>query len=281
MTLDGVTQGLGGPEEDTEGGFEHGGCCSVAQALWSVGQGLSETTAYLFGRKTYEKMAAHWPHEPDSNPVAASLNAAPKYVVSNTLNRGRAGAEPRSSPWRGRGRRRPAKGGRARAPSRCSAASPGPDPGVEHDLIDEYRIFVHPLVPGAGEKLFREYSRPLKLRLAACTQTTTGVLLLGYEPESQDNALMALLLSGPVRLDHGEVEPRDARAARSLTRTSPTWSGWWSGRRAAWATGPGWSSTSADLDGPPLGALTWPGTWVVTAQLPGRRACGWRGGTSS
>jgi dihydrofolate reductase len=56
---------------------------------------------------------------------------------------------------------------------------------IEHDLIDEYRIFVHPLVLGAGKRLFRETSQPLRLRLMECTQTTTGVLLVTYQPESR------------------------------------------------------------------------------------------------
>jgi dihydrofolate reductase len=80
VTLDGVMQGLGGPEEDREGGFEYGGWSGpygneVAQ---QAGDGIGQTSAYLFGRKTYQHMAAHWPHESADNPVAASLNAAPK-----------------------------------------------------------------------------------------------------------------------------------------------------------------------------------------------------------
>ncbi len=54
---------------------------------------------------------------------------------------------------------------------------------IEHDLIDEYQLFVHPLVLGAGKRLFRQTPRPIALRLASCTPTTTGVLLLSYQPE--------------------------------------------------------------------------------------------------
>ncbi len=88
VTLDGVMQGLGGPDEDRQGGFEHGGWGApygdevMAQ---QAGHGIGQTSAYLFGRKTYEHMAAHWPHEPADNPIAASLNATPKYVVTRTL----------------------------------------------------------------------------------------------------------------------------------------------------------------------------------------------------
>src|SRR5215475_6279287 len=88
VTLDGVMQGFGSADEDREGGFEYGGWGQpyaddvLAQ---SAVEGLQGTSAYLFGRKTYEKMAAYWPQQPDDNPIAAHLNAAPKYVVTRTL----------------------------------------------------------------------------------------------------------------------------------------------------------------------------------------------------
>ena len=88
VTLDGVMQGLGGPDEDREGGFDWGGWSGPYgdQVLAEhAGQGIGQTSAYLFGRKTYEHMAAHWPHESADNPIAASLNDTPKYVVTRTL----------------------------------------------------------------------------------------------------------------------------------------------------------------------------------------------------
>src|SRR5918992_5541323 len=88
VTLDGVMQGLGSPDEDRDGGFQYGGWGAPYgdEVLGKkAGEGLAATTAYLFGRKTYEKMAAHWPHQPDEDPIAAHLNATPKYVVSRTL----------------------------------------------------------------------------------------------------------------------------------------------------------------------------------------------------
>ena len=185
-TLDGVTQGLGSPDEDTEGGFEHGGWSApYGDEVFakSAGQGMSETTAYLFGRKTYEKMAAHWPHQPDSNPVAASLNSTPKYVVSNTLTGADwAGSQILSGDAAGSVRRLKENGEGTIAVLGSIVLVQAL---IEHDLIDEYRIFMHPLVLGTGKRLFRQYSRPLRLRLVDCTQTTTGVLMLGYEPESK------------------------------------------------------------------------------------------------
>ena len=88
VTLDGVMQGLGSPDEDRDGGFEHGGWSAPyfdeAQGRAAV-EGLADTTAYLFGRRTYEKMAAFWPTAPVDDPFAAHLNGTRKYVVSRTL----------------------------------------------------------------------------------------------------------------------------------------------------------------------------------------------------
>ena len=90
ITLDGVMQGLGSPDEDRDGGFEHGGWGAAYNdevQLKSASAGIKGTTSYLFGRRTYEKMAAFWPTRPDQNPMAASLNAAPKYLASRTVTR--------------------------------------------------------------------------------------------------------------------------------------------------------------------------------------------------
>ena len=88
ITLDGVMQGLGSPDEDRDGGFEHGGWSAPyfdeTQGAAAT-EGLTSTTAYLFGRRTYEKMVAFWPAQPDGNPMAAHLNATPKYVATRTL----------------------------------------------------------------------------------------------------------------------------------------------------------------------------------------------------
>src|SRR6202043_3806416 len=88
LSLDGVMQAPGSPEEDTEGGFRHGGWQrpyfeDVLGA--SAAEGMAATDTYLFGRKTYEAMAAYWPTVSDDDPFARSLNSAPKYVASTTL----------------------------------------------------------------------------------------------------------------------------------------------------------------------------------------------------
>lgn len=183
VTLDGVMQGLGSPDEDRDGGFEHGGWSAPyfdeVQAAAAV-EGLKSTTAYLFGRKTYEKMIGYWPNQPDENPMAAHLNATPKYIATRTLTRltwsnaqvldGELAAAVRNLKSQGEG----------------NVAVLGSGVLVQEliatDLVDGYRLFLHPLLLGTGKRLFREMDRPRPLRLVDCTPTTTGVLMLTYEP---------------------------------------------------------------------------------------------------
>jgi len=184
VTLDGVMQSLGSPDEDRDGGFEYGGWSAPYgdEVLGkAAGEGLAATTAYVFGRKTYQHMAAHWPTEPDTNPIAAHLNATPKYVVTKTLT---------SLEWAGS---QVLAGDVATSVNDLKLHGDGTiavlgsgvlvQALIEHDLIDEYRLFVHPLVLGTGKRLFRQTTRPTPLRLTGCTPTTTGVLLLSYQPE--------------------------------------------------------------------------------------------------
>jgi dihydrofolate reductase len=184
VTLDGVMQSLGSPDEDRDGGFEYGGWSAPYgdEVLGkAAGEGLAATTAYLFGRRTYQKMAAYWPAEPATNPIAAHLNATPKYVVTRTLT---------SLVWAGS---QVVGGDVVASVNDLKQHGDGTivvlgsgvmvQTLIEHDLIDEYQLFIHPLVLGAGKRLFRQTPRPIPLHLASCTPTTTGVLLLSYQPE--------------------------------------------------------------------------------------------------
>ena len=186
LTLDGVMQSLGSPDEDRDGGFPYGGWSAPygdEVGGRAAAKGFGETTGYLFGRRTYEKMAAHWPSEPDTNPIAAHLNATPKYVATRTLT---------EATWNGT---QILSGDVAGSVRELKEQGDGSitvlGSGVlvrtliEHGLIDEYRLFVHPLVLGTGKRLFSQASRPLRLRLIECDQTATGVLLLTYQPASQ------------------------------------------------------------------------------------------------
>ncbi len=184
VTLDGVMQGLGSPDEDRDGGFAHGGWGApygdeVLQA--AALEGMQTTSAYLFGRRTFEKMRAFWPQQPDANPMAAHLNATPKYVATRTLDDGQLG-------W---ANARVLEGdlaaglGRAKAEGDGSIAVLGSGALVQQlsalELVDGYRLFLHPLLLGTGKRLFNELDHPRRLRLLGVEQTTTGVVMLSYD----------------------------------------------------------------------------------------------------
>ena len=183
VTLDGVMQGLGSPDEDRDGGFEHGGWSApyfddVQQR--AALEGLTSTTAYLFGRRTYEKMLSFWPNQPDSHPMAAHLNTTVKYVATRTLSR---------FTWSNTegldgDLHRAVRELKARGEGNIAVLGSGVlvSELMGRDLVDEYRIFLHPLLLGTGKRLFRELPQPKPLHLTGSSTTTTGVLLLTYEP---------------------------------------------------------------------------------------------------
>jgi dihydrofolate reductase len=183
LSLDGVLQAPGAPDEDTEGGFRHGGWQRpyfddvLANA---AADGMAQTDAYLFGRKTYEKMAAFWPTAPADDPYARHLNAAPKYVASRTLQR---------ADWQNATL---IEGDVADAVAKLKQ-QPGKNivvlgsgelvqTLVEHDLVDEYFLALYPIVLGNGKRLFRESEHAKKLELVDSKVTTTGGVLLTYRP---------------------------------------------------------------------------------------------------
>lgn len=183
LTLDGVMQGFGSPDEDRDGGFEHGGWGAPyfdEDQAKAAGERLHLTTAYLFGRRTYEKMAGYWPGQPDSNPMAAHLNATPKHVATRTLT-------DESLSWTGAttlGEDLEASVHALKSSGEGTIAVLGSGVLVEQliqrRLVDDYRLFVHPLLMGTGKRLFREIDEPRPLRLADCRATSTGVVALTY-----------------------------------------------------------------------------------------------------
>lgn len=182
LTVDGVMQGLSSPEEDTDGGFAHGGWgAPYAEALHEAvaTDGLDRTTAYLLGRRTYEKMAAFWPHQPDENAMARHLNGTPKHVASRT----RTDLEWAASTVLA-GDLRPAVVGLKRT-GEGDLVVLGSGELVHQlmvlDLVNELRLFVHPLLLGTGKRLFRELPAPRRLRLTSSGTTSLGTLVLGYE----------------------------------------------------------------------------------------------------
>jgi dihydrofolate reductase len=184
ITLDGVMQGLGSADEDRDGGFDHGGWGApygdeIQQA--AALERLRSTGAYLFGRRTYEKMLAFWPAQPDTNPMAAHLNATPKFVATRTLTDG-------ELTW---SNARVVVGELASAVPRLKEECDGNiavlgsgvlvQELIALELVDAYRLFLHPLLLGRGKRLFREIDLPRRLRLVAAEPTTTGVVLLSYD----------------------------------------------------------------------------------------------------
>lgn len=164
-TLDGVMQSPGGPEEDPTGGFEHGGWSAgywdEAMGQW-IGEFMGRPFDLLLGRKTYEIFAAHWPNSRDE-PGAEQLNAARKYVASRTLT----AVEWENSEL--------LEGDVAGAIERLKAEN-GPELQVHgsanliqtllrHNLVDEFRVWIFPLVLGTGKRLFGDGTVPAGLDL--------------------------------------------------------------------------------------------------------------------
>lgn len=182
LTLDGVMQAPGRPDEDVRGGFAHGGW-AIPYADPTMGkvaaESMATTGALLFGRRTYEDFYAVWPHRKD-NPFTEVLNNTKKYVASTTLK------EP--LPW---SNSTLLKGDAAKAVAELKA-QPGKDivalgsgallqSLMLHKLIDEYVLQIHPLVLGSGSRLFND-GPFATLRLVGTTTTTTGVVIATYQP---------------------------------------------------------------------------------------------------
>ncbi len=200
LTLDGVMQAPGGPEEDPSGAFGHGGW----QAPFgdpAVGEFVielnSHASAFLFGRRTFDIFRGHWPDQTDpADPIATAINSLPKYVVSESL-----GAA--DVAWRG---------GHADSAHlvtgdivdavRALKDEPGDELQIwgsgnllqtllQHEVVDRFRLMTFPVVLGSGRRLFNDGVLPATLRPVDLTVTDGGIVLGTYEP------------AGPVR--HGQM----------------------------------------------------------------------------
>ena len=183
VTLDGVMQGPGRPDEDVRGGFKHGGwAISYNDAVMGevMAKGMANGGGLLFGRRTYEDFFRVWPNRKD-NPFTDVLDNSQKYVASTKLK------EPLA--WRNSTL---LKGDVAKAVARLKK-KPGKDlvvlgSGVlvqslmRHKLIDEFMLLIHPLVLGTGRRLFTTRGAFASLQLVDSTITTKGVVIATYRP---------------------------------------------------------------------------------------------------
>ena len=182
-------QAPGGPDEDTDGGFQHGGWSAPffdPESMGAViGEVMDRTEALLFGRRTWDGMAAAWPGRA-GDPFADQMNAVRKYVVSRTLS-----AEEASSRWNNTTL---LDSGDAIEAIRSLRASGG-DGGlqvwgsaslarqlVEHDLVDEYQLMLEPITLGGGKTIHPADGRARPLELVSVKQAPTGVLICAYRP---------------------------------------------------------------------------------------------------
>lgn len=181
VSLDGVMQGPTSPEEDPSGGFTGGGW---AQACWDgvmaqVGrEAMAEPYDMLFGRKTYETFAGHWPEADPEDPAAARMNSATKYVASSTLT---------DPTWQNT----TVLKGDVAAETTSLKQQDGPllqvhgsghliQTLLKHDLIDEFRLWTFPVVVGSGKRLFSEGTVPASLTLAKSEPTGNGAIMSIY-----------------------------------------------------------------------------------------------------
>jgi dihydrofolate reductase len=191
LTLDGVMQAPGGPEEDPSGGFTHGGW----QAPFDDPAGgdfvtelNSHASAFLLGRRTFDIFRGFWPDQTDpDNPVATAINSLPKYVASNSFSEA-------DATWRGE---HPDTArlvtGDVVASVRALKEEAGDELQVwgsgnllqtllQHELVDRFRLMTFPVVLGSGRRLFNDGLLPLTMSPVDVTVTDVGIVLGTYEP---------------------------------------------------------------------------------------------------
>jgi dihydrofolate reductase len=185
VSIDGVMQGLGGPDEDRRGGFERGGWIvpyADDEAMAFLNEVYGRADAFLFGRRTYEIFAASWGtwDDPGDSPIWTALNTMPKYVVSTTLS------DPQ---WANT----TVLSGEITAAVGELRAKPGGELQVHgsgvlirsllaNDLVDEINLLIVPLVVGQGTRLFPDTGPDSALELLGSRTTPSGVTIQVYRP---------------------------------------------------------------------------------------------------
>jgi len=183
LSVDGVYQGPGGPDEDRRGGFERGGWVAPyadAEGWQLIISGFERADALLLGRKTWEIWEPYWPHHDQGDPVSHGINVLPKYVPSTTLT---------DPTWQNTH----VIAGDVEAAVRELKAKPGRELQVhgsggllrwllERDLVDELDLWLYPVVVGDGLRLFPERGQTHDLTLVESRSTPSGVTIQTYRP---------------------------------------------------------------------------------------------------
>jgi len=181
VTLDGVMQAPGGPDEDRDGGFEFGGWSFLYgddEMGSTVQESIERASAYLLGRRTYDIFAAYWPQATTDLEIANSFNSRPKYVVSNTLT---------DPTWEGT---TVISGDAVAGVSRLKEQA-GEELNVEgsaqllqaiHPLVDEYRLWICPVYLGKGKRLFEDGAQASGLELVESRTNSKGAIYAIYRP---------------------------------------------------------------------------------------------------
>ena len=183
LTVDGVYQGPGGPDEDRSGGFDRGGWTAAYgdDEGWRFLTSMFERAdALLLGRRTWDIWLPYWPNHDGGDPVSHGINVLPKYVPSTTL---------KDPTWQNTH----VINGDLEATIRELKAEPGRELQVhgsgvllrwllEHDLVDELNLRIYPVLLGAGRRLFPDPGQTHALDLVETRSTASGVMLLTYRP---------------------------------------------------------------------------------------------------
>lgn len=201
ITVDGVYQGPGGPDEDVDGGFANGGWVvpfiddELGEFIVSM---INSADAFLFGRKTYDIFAASWPMTPDDDPVGAKLNSSPKYVASNTLT---------SADWNNTtilsgdvaseiAKLKEQDGGDIQLAGSGNLIQTL----LKNDLLDELILLIFPVVVGEGKRLLGEGTLPRSLKLVSSKAFGSGVVVSTYQRAGA-------LGTGAYGIETGNYEP--------------------------------------------------------------------------
>lgn len=181
VSLDGVMQGPGGQDEDRSGGFEHGGWAVPhfdQHTIDVISTHTQRASGLVLGRRTYDIFAATWPLADDDDPIGATMNSVPKYVASRTAT---------EVSWQNS----TLLSGDVPEAVRALKRTDGDELQVhgsigllqtllEHDLVDEFHVFVFPVLVGSGTRLFGAGTIPARLKLADVTRFDGGVVATTY-----------------------------------------------------------------------------------------------------